>query len=326
MTNPGWEKVTTVQIVANALTAQIYWHNIPYRYILPCWTYITRGFRAHGQKELVLTLFHDPLQRSDAHDFLPHLLKHIFDWVQQGHTMEAGSYTKMTLTEDNQKQVIPLHLFYLPPIPIPGLPIPPDALTVRFVESEECTFSETFGMLRLCALWAKQHQYFPTPPWSEIPLPLHLRPHLFQDSILTQVPRLHLLQSAVTIEGKTIVFRLRHSACALLAQHLAELPLTEPIALLTGFDAEADSGLVWLPPDEEPSLNTTAANTKARILGCFMLFLPEEPTLATRVIEDGCGLFMPTQTWAVVRQALVQGTALNLEVVGLDWRLEHVAD
>ncbi len=42
---------STVQVVPNELSVQIYRHEVPYFQPVPCWTYITDGLWAHKQKE-----------------------------------------------------------------------------------------------------------------------------------------------------------------------------------------------------------------------------------------------------------------------------------
>lgn len=325
MTKQAWDKVSTAQIIPGALTAEVYWHDIPYNQPIPCWTYVTQGLWAHQQKELVITLRRTGATGSEeAPSFVPELLTYIFGLAKQGRTVDAGGYTSMTLTDAAKKIALPFNLLYLHPIPLRGIPIPSPALTVRFMSTEEYRVFETLGSARLIATWAQHYRYFPAPPWSEMPAPKGISLELFQGSILNKVTRAHLPQSTVNLEGNEIVFRLQPEARAALAQHLEKLPPSLPVAFLPNFDPQADSGLAWIPGQNQTTVNITPASTRARIAGCFMLFIPEQQAVTARVFEDGFALLVPTKTWEDIREAMVNGESLEVTTSGTSWRVEYV--
>ena len=321
MARQAGDEVSTAQVVPGELAAQIYRHTIPYSQPVPCWTYVTQGMMAHQQKELLITL-----KRTDdkAPDFVLQLLKHIFRLAKQGRTVDAGGYTSMTVAGADAKVGLPFNLLYLDPIRLPGIPMPSPALTVRFMSVEEYRFFQAFGSMRLIAAWAQHYHYVPAPPWSEMPAPQVVSVERFQGSILNKTARAHLPQSTVNLEGKEIVFRLRPEARAALAGHLDQLPPLQPVAFLPNLDRQADSGLAWIPEQNQTAMNTTPTSRRARIAGCFMLFIPAQQATSARVFEDGFALLLPTETWEDIRAAMVNGESRKVNTSGTSWRMEYV--
>jgi hypothetical protein len=325
MAKQAWDEVSTAQIIPGELTAQVYWHTIPYSQPIPCWTYVTQGLMAHGQKELIITLRRtEPAGDEKAPDFVLKLLEYIFGLAKQGRTVDAGGYTSMTLTGAATKAGLPFNLLYLDPIRLPGIPIPSPALTVRFMSVEEYRFFQTFGSMRLIATWAQHYHYVPAPPWSEMPAPQVVSVERFQRSILNKTARAHLPQSTVNLEGKEIVFRLQPEARAALARHLEQLPPLQPVAFLPNLDPQADSGFAWIPEQNQTAMNITPTSRRARIAGCFMLFVPAQQAVSTRVFEDGFALLSPTETWEDIRAAMVKGESRKVTAPGTSWRMEYV--
>jgi hypothetical protein len=325
MAKQAWDKVSTAQTIPGELTAQVYWHTIPYSQPVPCWTCVTQGLWAHRQKELVITLRRtEPAGDEKAPGFVLKLLKYIFGLAKQGRTVDAGGYTSLTLTGAATKAGLPFSLLYLDPIRLPGIPIPSPALTVRFMSVEEYRFFQTFGSMRLIAAWAQHHHYVPAPPWSEMPAPQVVSVERFQGSILNKTARAHLPQSTVNLEGKEIVFRLQPEARAALARHLEQLPPLQPVAFLPNLDPQADSGLAWVPEQNQTTMNITPTSRRARIAGCFMLFIPAQQAVSTRVFEDGFALLAPTETWEDIREAMVKGESRKVTAPGTSWRMEWV--
>ena len=323
MAKQAWDEVSTAQIIPGALTAQVYRHTIPYSQPVPCWTYVTQGLWTHQQKELIITLRRtDATGDDEAPNFVPELLKHIFSLAKQGRTVDAGGYTSMMVTGAAKKAGLPFNLLYLHPIPLGGIPIPSPALTVRFMRVEEYAFFQAFGSTRLIAAWAQHYHYFPAPPWSEMPAPQVVSVERFQGSVLNKTIRAHLPQGTVNLEGKKVVFRLQLEARAALAQHLGRIPPSQPVAFLPNLDPQADSGLAWIPEQNQTAMNTTSTSPRARIAGCFMLFIPEQQAAAARIFEDGFALLVPTRTWESIREAMVKGEDMEVRASGMPWRME----
>ena len=325
MVKQAWDEVSTSQIIPGELAAQVYRHTIPYSQPVPCWTYVTQGMMAHQQKELVVTLRRaDAAGDAKAPDFVLKLLEYIFGLAKQGRTVDAGGYTSMTLTGADTKLGLPFNLLYLDPIRLPGIPIPSPALTVRFMSVEEYRFFQAFGSMRLIAAWAQHYHYVPAPPWSEMPAPQIVSVERFQTSILNKTARAHLPQSTVNLEGKEIVFRLQPEARAALARHLEQFPPLQPVAFLPNLDRQADSSLAWIPEQNQTAMNTTPTSRRARIAGCFMLFIPAQQATSARVFEDGFALLSPTETWEDIRAAMVKGESMKVNTSGTSWRMEYV--
>jgi hypothetical protein len=303
-------KVSTVEVVPGELSVHEHWHEIPYVQPVPCWTYITEGMAAHGQKELIITLRQEEsmAQRGEAPDFVLRLIGSIFDLAKQGRPVDAGGYTSLTLADDRQKVGIPFHMLYLDPISLPGVTLPSPALTVRFMSHEEYKVYLTFGRMRLVASWAQHYRYVPCPPWSEMPAPKVVSLERFKASILNKSARMHAGWSTVNLEGQEIVLRLQAVARE----------------VLPGQFPRADAGLAWIPEQNQTTMNVAPGSRLARVAGCFILFVPGQQAATARVFEDGFAVLLPTDTWVEVREAMLAGKPMTVPAADKQFRLEHV--
>jgi hypothetical protein len=317
-------KVSTIQVIPDELTIHEHWHDIPYAQPVPCWTYITQGLWAYGQKELIFTLQRTVMaEQGESPSFVPQLVKHILALAKQGQLVDAGGYTSLMLTDTKQKVGIPFNLLYLHPVPLAGVSLPSPALTVRFMSAEEYRVYMTFGAMRLMSGWANHFRYFPYPPWSEMPAPDIVSLQRFQSSILNRSPRLHLPGSTVNMEGEEIVLRLRPKAQESLARQVADIPPSQPVAFLPGLDPRADACLAWIPEQNQTTMNMTPASRLARVAGCFMLFIPEQQETSTRVFEDGLAMLLATDVWMKLREAMLSGQPITIPASEKRFRLEH---
>ncbi|MBN2146633.1 MAG: hypothetical protein JW726_04555 [Anaerolineales bacterium] len=313
---------TTLEVIPNALLVHRYQHEIPGSPNLPCWTYITQGLEAFGQKELILTARRDAasLKSGTDYDFLLRPIRAVFDLFKAGKLVDEGDHTAMMLTDQQRKLGIPFNFLYLRPIPLAGISLPKQALTVRLMRPEELEVYKTFGFMRLISSWASHEHYFPYPPWSDIPAPDIVSLKRFQQSILNKVGRIFLHRSTVCLEQDNLIWRIPPSVPALLVNSLASIPPERGLAFLSGYPDGADSCLAWNPEQKQLIINLPAGSLRQRLAGCFILFVPEQQSTAIQVFEDGFAVMLPTADWLQIRRALLEGQPFRLP--SAKWSLE----
>jgi hypothetical protein len=116
---------------------------------------------------------------------------------------------------------------------------------------------------------------------------------------------------------------LQSEARTTLARQLEQLPPSVSVAFLPNFDPQADSGLAWIPEQHQMVVNITRASMRARVAGCFMLFIPEQHAVTTRIVEDGFALLVPSRIWEDIREAMVKGESMSVTTSGMSWRMEY---
>jgi hypothetical protein len=283
---------------------------------------------AYHQKELALTLRQDAgmVQRGQTPDFLLRPIQIIYDLARAGRLVDSGGHTSLTLADAQQKVGIPFNMLYLHPVPLAGIPLPEQALTVRLMHPEELKAYQTFGAMRLMSSWANHWRYFPYPPWSELPTPGIAIPPRYQASILNKVPRFNLTCSTTCLEGNEVVWRLQSQAGAPLAENLPKLPPDQPMAFLPGFDLHSDACLAWVPEQNQIMMNLPPGSQQSRVAGCFLLFVPGQQTVTVKIVEDGFAIMLPTADWIRVREALLNKQPMRVSSPAWSFRLEHLAE
>lgn len=315
---------TPIQLIPDELIAYEYTHTIKSAQAVQCCTYITQGMLKHKQKELIITLQQSALIKpGEPKGFLLNLIRNIFQLAKQGKLVDVGGYSSFVLTDDNRKIGLPFNMIYFHPIPLPGVLLPPLALTVRFMSPDEQKAYIAFGATRLMSSWAYHFKYFPYPPWSEIPAPNIASMEHFQASLLNKTPRMYAPWSTVNMEKDEIVLRLQPEASKILASGLSQFSPTQPMALLTNFDPRADACLAWLPEQNQTTMNITPRSTLSRVAGGFITFVPEQQKMAIRMFEDGFIALIPTGTWLRIREAMSSGHNITVPTAERTFRLEY---
>lgn len=314
------EEHTTIQVVPDHLEVQVFHHQVPYFTPVPCWTYLTRGLEAHGQREVVLTLRRTP-ETDDAPPLPFQILKAVYELAAAGKRVDAWGYSYFMAPTSRKGQFIPLYLAYLWLLPLQGIDLPASALTARLIVSEEFEVLQTFGLARLVAAWGWRDRYYPCPPWSDFPPSVPVSVQVMQGSILGKMPRVHLQGSTVTLEGDEVVVRLRPLAQRILSEVLAKIPAEQPLAFLPELDREANACLAWVPEKNTTALNVPPGSDLSRKGCCFLAFVPGEKGDLARVMEDGVALVVKERTWKKVRETMQAGQAVDVRLKGQPKRL-----
>ncbi len=278
---------------------------------LTCWSYVTEGLATHGQKEMVLTLSQGPAlaePSSSAHELFQ-LFETFQQLASQGRTVDVGDVTRF-----GERKPLGRHLVYLPASPLPGVPVPREALAAMFVTDAELALVEANGAMRLMASLGHVYSHYPCPPWSDLERPELPASALREASILSRPARARVRGARVLqLEGE-IVLRMVPGSDKGFRQMLAKSPgvETEGFGLLTGFDPTADAWLVWSPGQRAPSAITPPGSRGERVGGCFVMFVPGQEKDEALIVEDGFAWMLTEASWTALLRALSEGQSLAL--------------
>jgi len=280
--------------------------------LLSCWTYLSDGLRAHGQKELALTLCRpsEVLEGDFPRDVLE-LFGAIFDLASQGRIVETGDYTEFGPTGFLGIPNLG-GLLYLPYQPIPQIPAPEPSLSAVLVPAEELEVVKAFGAARLMARLGQTYSHFPCPDWSDPRRAAVISVAEFGESVLVRMATLSLTTGWATQRGSEIILDLAAEARPVLSKDLPGLPRKQALALLTQLSPAADSLLVWRPGQQGPVAITPPGSGGSVVAGCFCGFVPGQKEDDVQLFEDGFVVMLRDRTWRRLRNALASGDDLEL--------------
>jgi hypothetical protein len=277
-----------------------------------CWTYLTDGLFARGQKEIALTLMRPPERPEEG---FPHmvleLLAMIGDLSAQGRIVDVGDYTEFGDTGFLGNPDL-RGLLYLPYQPIPGLQPGGPALTTILVPGDELEVAKACGVTRVMARLGQVSSHFPCPDWSDPQRSAVVSATEIGRSVLARMPTIALGAASVTRRDDDVSLELTREVQRRLGPQLEALHPKHPLALLTGLPPDADALLAWQPDQQGPMGISAPGSSGDVIAGCFCAFVPKQPADDAQVFEDGFVLMLTKRSWRRVRAALTAGEDLDL--------------
>ena len=308
-TDPGTSR-HQFDLIPGKLNAQVYLHSItaadgP----VPCWTYVTDGLWAHGQKELIFSLRRDEGEQPEDIPRGPlKLFTQVYRFAEGGQLVDVGG-----LTQFGGNGFLGRHgIAYIRPQQFAGIEIAAPSLAAVLLTEEELETVKAFGITRVMARLGKLYSYFPCPPWSD-----RLRPGLQlartnQESILARTARGKISGMTVCLERGQVVLRLVREAGDELEELLDKTPSNVALALLADLDSRADACLAWEPGQTQPFAITAPSGGGSRVGGCFLFIAPGQPENGGNVFEDGFVMMLTDESWAAFRRALQAREALSI--------------
>src|SRR5262249_55664583 len=151
-----------VELIPGRVAAHVFAHELhPDRGPVPCFTYVTRGLEAFGQRELVFTLVRTG---NEAPRAPLGLLGQIAQLAAQGRLVEAGGLTELGPTGAFGEPAL-RGFAYQTASPMDGVALPPGALAMIALFGDEIETAKRFGTLRVLARLGRAHNFWPTAPW-----------------------------------------------------------------------------------------------------------------------------------------------------------------
>ncbi len=290
-----------------------------------CWSYVTDGLHASGQKEILLTVSRDRREVVPSEEPLQ-LFAKVRERAAAGTVTDIGHFAGFR-SMSNFGGVIFGALQ-----PLSGIPAPPDALAAILITQDELEVATRCGVSRIIARLGDAYRYFPFPPWSDPSRGSVVSPEFWQRSILSKLLTLRIPGTTVRKEADEVLLRLPAEAAKVVDETLSKLAAETPVAFLTDPDPEADAMLVWQPGQREPRAITPPGSNAEHMSGCFIGFLPlgflpqHEQKNVSELYEDGFMLKLTSQSWKEVAAALRSGKPLSIpgvsgsRLLGLAWR------
>jgi hypothetical protein len=334
--------ITRIPIEGRDLSVTVYHHAFPSDPgEIPCWTYVSDGLRAHGQKEIVFTV---ACREGEPVDTFPddpiELAALIHDLAKQGRVVDIGGRTELG---DRGPGILGNDAFrgllYTPP-QASNFP-PPDSpfLVAVALTRGELHLAMEQGMVRMMSLLGYHYRFYPMPPWIDRDRKEIAHVDAMRASILDKVPRAYLTDLTVCEEvtaarriereqpevGLTkwsrrgpsrIHVRVGPKAASMLMELLAEPQAAQGFALLAGLEPTADACLIWKPGQTEPTAIGPEGRLGSRTCGNFLIVVPGQDKCEGRLVEDGFGMTLTRAAWADLRAAIAAREPLLIACEG----------
>jgi len=319
------------------LVVNIYHHALPPSpEPIACWTYVSQGLRARGQKEIVCSV---ACRKGEPVDAFPRDLLEMYavidDFACKGQLVDVGGRSEIG---DGGPGILGNAAFrgmlYTPPqlgnFPAPDSPF----LTAVALTRGELHLAMEQGMVRMMALLGHHYRFYPTPPWIDRDRKEIAHVEGMRTSILDKVTRAYATDLTVCEEvtvprriereqpevGLTqlarapsrIHLRVGTKAAIALRELLAQPQAEGGFALLTGLEPTADACYIWKPGQTEPTAIGPTGRMGSRACGNFLILVPGQDKCEGRLLEDGFGVGLTDAAWADFRAAIAARAPLSI--------------
>lgn len=312
-----------IEIVPGVLSVQVHVHDIASQHgPIACWSYVTDGLAAHRQAEIAFTLRREPHEPSDGFPEDPlRLFATIHEHAEAGERIGAGAAIEL-----GDAMFLGHHVLYVTAPPLPGVALPSPCLTALLITGDELRAVRTFGAARVLARMGQASSHFPFPPWSDRRRRGLALARTFEASVLSKLPRASSQNLHVGVTGHRITLGALRAEQPLWRDRLASVPDDAPLALLTAIDPDADGCLTWVPGQSGPEALLPPGSAGARVCGCFLVIVADQPANGGKILEDGFAMELTGAAWQALRRALSEGSELSIPATGggmsfaLTWR------
>ena len=210
------------EIVPGKLAVKVYLHEQQtQKGPVPCWTFVSDGLWVHRQKEILLTLTHDPNEKPGDCPQVPfQFYGLVWDLASKGQLVDVGSYSDFGEPGFLGRRAIG----YIEAGEFDDLAILAPSVSAILLTAQEYAAYEKVGLSRLQAMLGRSHGYFPCPHWSDRRRPSVVDPAAVEKSILARTPRLHAPGAVVSSDKGELTLRLPQSARYKLPKELKAIP------------------------------------------------------------------------------------------------------
>lgn len=287
-----------------------------------CWLYTTDGFRAVGQKEMVVSVRRRADEAVAAFPEDPiALFATLFPLASRGQLVTEGGRTEFGgarfLGRDDIRGML-----YTRPDPLRSALLQPSALVLVPVTESELHSAEQFGHLRILGLLGAQQRLFPWPGYfdrdraSVAPAPEEWDTVL-RRTALVRVPGVRVAAEmpasmSPTVGQGNLLLSFPATSREAIEEAVVRRGAESGVALLAELDPEADALAVYRSGQKGPVATRAGDGPVSRMAGTFVLFAPGTGGDTAKLYEDGFAVVLGEPSRRALAQALVTGKDLQL--------------
>ncbi|MBN1967361.1 MAG: DUF3480 domain-containing protein [Anaerolineae bacterium] len=284
---------------------------------LPCWSFATDGLRAHGQKEIILTLRRSGTGPTDGFPSDPlYLFKTIYGFAERGQLADQGSYTELGPPGMFGRGDL-VGLYYTAPQFPPGMDYTRFALSAILLSAEELAVGKQFGFTRMLAILGQAASYFPCPPWADPARPplVSLEKMQAHSFLAKPVPQVRISGTHVCLEQRArLVLRLLESHKQGVSGMVNQLPARGPVVLITELSPHANACLVWQPGQTGIQAIGAPGSAGDIMAGNFVALCGECEADQLQLVEDGFMVWLTDESCDALWTALANGQPFTCQL------------
>lgn len=286
----------------------------------PAWTYVTDGFRAVGQKEMILAVLRRPEEDAAAFSEDPiRFFATLHPLAARGQLVSEGGHTSFGGSGFLGREDI-RGMTYTRPDPFRSPLLQPDALVLVPLTAPELDAVLRFGALRVLGLLGHKAGAFPWPSFFDRARPSVVSAQAAWMSVLekTKVVKVPGVRAAAEFPATmtplagqgNLVVSLPLASRSLIEEVVR--PGGEAVALATELDPQADALAIFPPGSRVAAAIRAGDGPVSRLAGTFVTFLTSSKGDVARFHEDGFAVMLGEPSWKALRESLRSGRDLEL--------------
>ncbi|KAI0398733.1 heterokaryon incompatibility protein-domain-containing protein [Xylaria palmicola] len=320
--------ITLSLLEQNRLTVTIYHHEMQSMVsgLFWCWTYITSGLRALGQKEMIFTLKRRMATEREE-DFQTDMLEwfsNIYMLAQSEMLVDEWDqsrfYRKGFLGRDDIRLVL-----YSPPLDIRALPpgaMPEERLHIIPATAPEADVVHYYGVMRFISQLGKSERWFPVHPWFDRDRQPCVTTAQMTGTIRSMFSFTSVGGVSAMKRGSDLVMYVPHKS----AHNLKSAIPAQDASIVFGLDSYpyngSDSGMTWT--NQDTVYRAYGIGSTCMSLG-FLVFCPDQDQDECMMEEDGYILLVKRSTWIGIMNSINLSRPMQLVIGDLRFCLEYGA-
>lgn len=302
-----------MELVPGELWATVHRHTLVAQAgSLPCWTAVTAGLAAAGQREVALTVVRSPDDDAGFPSGILGYLAALLDFARQGRIVTEGDVSGYRPPGPFGFGAF-LGVAFGAAQPIEGVALPEGALAGVLLTEGELAMAMV-STDRVLSRLGQTSRWYPWPFWSDPARAAVYQVGDSDQSLLSKLPRANCRRTTAVLVGNDVTMLVDPGDAGALAARLAS---GQAVAVVTGPDPSATGALVWFPGQREPLAATGSLAGDQRLSVRFVALVPVGDAVDTvRFQEDGFAVLLSPATLSALVDGLRGGTAVRLAASG----------
>ena len=294
-----------LELVPKRLVVSIYQQDLPGKGShIPCWIFISHGFAALKQRELVLVLRINESEQSNKFPKTPlPLFMFLFKAILQKKRFTIGDVVRF-----GEKGLMGFGGLGITfgNIGAKHIQLPPHYLNCVLLTREEVVAAQAFGLTRVLARMGLEMNRFPFNPWNDSQRKSMPMQGVIQNSQVKNVKNLQLKHCSVNlVAGENVVLVVAVAMHGAIVNFLKEQGNKAQFGFLTQLLPYHEGALVWLPEKDSIEMNVHPDLEGNVIAGSYVTLIHGDKSGAS-MVEDGFQVQLDDEAWLALRNAIAR--------------------
>jgi hypothetical protein len=300
-----------LELVPKRLSVSIYQQDLPGKGShIPCWIFVSHGFAALKQRELVLILRINNTSQPNKFPKTPlHLFMFLFKAVLQKKRFTIGDVVRfgdkglmgfgglgVTFSDVTLRQI----------------QLPPHHLNCVLLTREEVVAAQAFGLTRVLARMGFEANRFPFNPWNDEQRKSMPMQAVIQNSQFKNIKNLQLKHCSINlVAGEKVVLVVAAAMHGAIVNFIKQQGNNARFGFITQLLPYHEGALVWLPEKDSIEMNVHPDLDGNVIAGSYVALTQGEQSGAV-MVEDGFQVELDNESWLALRNAIARKQNISI--------------